>query len=142
MQLEDYFFKIQERKPMDNLKETTVNFEIITDNSDSLDYPDTVHSYRANFSGPTWIQIVEEVLKVLEASYGYPIRSQVYYSVKCPVFDHDYASAPGREIDRDIFQQLLKNYPELNNGGEHEPSSFTQLMETEKESTDENTGNP
>jgi len=139
MQLEDYFFKIQERKPMDNLKETTVNFEIITDNSDSLDYPDTVHSYRANFSGPTWIQIVEEVLKVLEASYGYPIRSQVYYSVKCPVFDHDYASAPGRELDRDIFQQLLKDYPELNNGGKHEASN---LWKMEEESTDENTGNP
>ena len=138
MQLEDYFFKIQEGNSMNNFKETTVSFNISTDNYNDSDYPDTHYSFSHSFSGPTWIQIVEEVLKVLEASYGYDIRSQVYYSVKNPLFDHNYASAPGRELNSDLFHNLLNEHPGLNNGGEHRPVDLWKMNE---ESTDENTSN-
>ena len=75
---------------------------------------------RLEYSGPTWIQIVEDLLKVLEVHYGYNIRDHVYYAVKCPVFDHDFSPAPGREIHKDKFLDLLSENPELNNGGKHQ----------------------
>ena len=42
------------------------------------------------------------------------------YAVKCPVFDHDFSPAPGREIHKDKFLDLLSENPELNNGGKHQ----------------------
>jgi hypothetical protein len=122
MQLEDYFHQIQQEKPMIN-KDTVVSFSIDQDNSDLEDFADTFVQMRHAYSGPTWIQILEDVIKVLEAQYGYPISEQVFYAVKNPMFDHNHSAAPGRELHQADFLRLLIENPELNNGGEHQPIS-------------------
>lgn len=119
MELEDYFQQLQQEKPMIN-KDTSVTITIDQDNSDLEDFPNQYIQQRLEYSGPTWIQIVEDLLKVLEVHYGYNIRDHVYYAVKCPVFDHDFSPAPGREIHKDKFLDLLAENPELNNGGKHQ----------------------
>jgi hypothetical protein len=119
MELEDYFQQLQQEKPMIN-KDTSVTITIDQDNSDLEDFPNQYIQQRLEYSGPTWIQIVEDLLKVLEVHYGYNIRDHVYYAVKCPVFDHDFSPAPGREIHKDKFLDLLSENPELNNGGKHQ----------------------
>jgi len=123
MELEDYFQQLQQEKPMIN-KDTSVTITIDQDNSDLEDFPNQYIQQRLEYSGPTWIQIVEDLLKVLEVHYGYNIRDHVYYAVKCPVFDHDFSPAPGREIHKDKFLDLLSENPELNNGGKHESYSW------------------
>jgi len=141
MELEDYFHIIQRSKDMNPVykyeKDTRVSFSISQDNDDS-DYPNTSHSVHNDYSGPTWMQIVEDILKTIEASYGYEIRSKVYYAVDCPLFDHDVSPAPGREIDSTLFKELLKRYPELNNNGEHKASApfFTTTEEDDEDSSD------
>ena len=119
MELEDYFQQLQQEKPMIN-KDISVTITIDQDNSDLEDFPNQYIQQRLEYSGPTWIQIVEDLLKVLEVHYGYNIRDHVYYAVKCPVFDHDFSPAPGREIHKDKFLDLLSENPELNNGGKHQ----------------------
>lgn len=120
MNLEEYFHSIQQEKPMIK-KDTTVSVSINQDNSDLDNFPDTYQAQTMSYSGPTWIEMLEDFIKLLELHYGYPIREHVYYAVKCPLFDHNYSPAPGREMHQDKFMELLKDHPELNNGGEHTP---------------------
>lgn len=119
MELDKYFHQLK-KEPMMN-KDTTVHFCITEDNSDLSDFADTHYEMTNSYAGPQWIAIVEDVLKVLEASYGYSIRDKVFYAVHNPIFDHDISSAPGRELDAAMFYDVLNNNPSLNNGGEHEP---------------------
>lgn len=119
MELEDYFHQIQQEKPMIH-KDTTVTFSIEQDNSDLEDFTDQYIQQTMKYSGPTWIQIVEDLLKVLEVHYGYSIREHVYYSVQCPMFDHNLSPAPGRELDQKQFLNLLDLNEEINNGGKHQ----------------------
>lgn len=123
MQLEDYFHQIQQEKPM-NHKETAVTISIDQDNSDLDDFPNQYIQQRMEYSGATWIKVLEDIIKVLEVHYGYPISENVFYAVKVPMFDHNLSAAPGRELHRDIFLDLLDRNPELNNGGEHQPISW------------------
>ena len=105
-------------------KDTVVTISIDQDNHDLEDFPDSYVQQRNTYSGPTWIEIVEDVLKVLEASYGYSIRDQVYYAVKHPLFDHNFSNAPGRELNADVLQDLIYEHEELANYGKHQPSGL------------------
>jgi hypothetical protein len=123
MELEEYFHQIQQEKPM-NHKDTVVTISIDQDNSDLADFPDSYVQQRNQYSGPTWIEMLEDIIKVLELHYGYPIREQVFYAVKNPMFDHDLSAAPGRELHQEDFLSLLKLNPGLNNGGKHQPYNW------------------
>lgn len=123
MELEDYFHSIQQEKPMIH-KDTRVMFSIDQDNSDLTEFPDQHISQTMQYAGPTWIHILEDVIKVLETHFGYSIKDQVYYAVKFPIFDHNLSDAPGRELHQERFLELLSKHPELNNGGKHEPMSW------------------
>ena len=123
MELEDYFHSVQQEKPMIQ-KDTELNISIYQDNSDLEDFPDSSISHRLKYSGPTWIQMLEDVIRTLELHFGYPIKDHVYYAVKCPMFDHNLSAAPGREMHQDKFLDLLSENPELNNGGKHEPLNW------------------
>ena len=103
------------------VKDTTVQFTLSQDNSDLDDFPNQFISQSMDYSGPTWVQMLEDIIKVLELHYGYPIRENIYYAMSFPVFDHNLSYAPGRELKKGLFLQLLKDNPELNNGGEHTP---------------------
>jgi hypothetical protein len=120
MELEDYFHQIQQEKPM-NQKDTTVSISIDQDNSDLSDFPDQYIQQRMSYSCATWMQMLEDLIKVLELHYGYSIRENVFYAVNFPMFDHNHSSAPGRELKKVEFLQLLAEHPELNNGGKHQP---------------------
>jgi len=106
------------------VKDTTVSLSINQDNSDLEDFPDQHIGQTMKYSGPTWTQILEDIIKVMEVHFGYNIREHVYYAVSCPTFDHDYSPAPGREMHMESFLELLKAHPELNNGGQHEPNNL------------------
>ena len=120
MELEDYFHQIQQEKPMIH-KDTRVTISIDQDNSDLEDFPDQYVSQTMSYNGPTWTTVLEDLIKVLELHYGYDIKSRVFYAIENPIFDHDYAAAPGRELHKEKFLDLLSEHPELNNGGKHEP---------------------
>lgn len=120
MELEDYFHQIQQEKPM-NQKDTVVSISIDQDNSDLADFPDQYIQQRMSYSCTTWMQMLEDLIKVLELHYGYSIRKNVFYAVNFPMFDHNHSAAPGRELKKVEFLQLLAEHPELNNGGEHQP---------------------
>lgn len=120
MELEDYFQSINLEKHMIK-KDTTVSLSIQQDNSDLDDFPNTYINASWEYSDATWVQILEDIIKVLETQYGYDIKSKVYYVTKTPIFDHNYSSAPGRELDYETFMDVLEKYPGLNNGGEHDP---------------------
>lgn len=119
MELDEYFHKLKKETKMN--KDTTVHFCITEDNSDLQDFPDKHLEFTNSYAGPQWIEIVEDVLKLLEASYGYPIRDKVYYAVANPVFDHNYSPAPGRELDADVLWGLIWDNVDLNNHGQHKP---------------------
>lgn len=123
MELEDYFHNIiqQEKEDMTMNKDTMVSFYIAQDNSDLAEYPNTMHQMQNEYNGPTWIEVLEDVIKVLEASYGYNIRDKVFYATEFPVFDHNISKAPGRELNLNVLLDLLMEVPELNNQGLHEP---------------------
>jgi hypothetical protein len=122
MELEDYFHKLKKDTSMN--KDTTVHFCITEDNSDLQDFPDKRLEMTHSYAGPRWIEIVEDVLKIVEASYGYPIREKVYYAVKFPLFDHDLSPAPGRELAADFLQDLINEHEKLANHGKHKPSEI------------------
>ena len=124
MELEQYFHLIQQERNMAEKKDTRVSFSIEVDNDELDNFPSTFRQQRLDYSCPSWVQIVEDVLKMLEAEFGYSIRDQVYYAVKCPLFDHNYSPAPGRELDQSKFLALLAKHPELNNGGEHQSTGL------------------
>ena len=120
MQLEDYFHSIQQEKPMVQ-KDTEMNITIYQNNDDLEDFPNQHISHRLMYSNPTWMQMLEDVIRTLELHYGYPIKDKVYYAVKFPEFDHNFSAAPGRELHQGEFLKLLEKYPKLNNGGKHTP---------------------
>ena len=124
-------------------KDLRVSFSISQDNSDSYEFPNTSHSMHNEYGGAQWIRILEDVIKILEASYGYDIHSKVYYTVACPLFDHDLSPAPGRELNLSVFKEVIKRYPELNNGGEHQRSEifYSTSEEDEEEENDEDSSN-
>lgn len=122
MELEEYFHSIQQEKPMIH-KDTVVTISIDQDNHDLADFPDSYVQQRNAYSGPTWMEVLEDLIKVLELHYGYGIREHVYYAVNFPIFDHNVSPAPGRELNQDLFMELLQDNPELNNGGEHKVMS-------------------
>ena len=137
MDLEDYFHIIQRRKAMDKTypKNTRVSFSISDDNDDQPDYPNTSYSMHNEYDGATWMQILEDVARVIETSYGYDIRSKIYYVVDNPLFDHNYSPAPGRELDRKVLKDLLKRYPELNNSGNHKDMDSFFTKEDDEDSS-------
>ncbi len=138
MDLEDYFHHINKESIMNYYeKDTRVTFSIEVDNG-KTEYPDKSNSCDCKYSGPTWIEILEDVIRVLEASYGYDISPKVYYVVERPLWDHNHSPAPGREIDRKAFLELLEKHPELNNKGEHQPQA---PFFTTTEDDNENIGN-
>lgn len=122
MELDEYFHQLKKEPKMN--KDTKVHFCITEDNSDLQDFPDSHLEMVKDYAGPQWIEIVEDVLKLLEASYGYPIREKVYYVVQNPVFDHNISPAPGRELDAEVFNELHYEHRELGNRGQHKPSGL------------------
>lgn len=120
MELDEYFHQLKKDTKMN--KDTKVHFCITEDNSDLQDFPDKTLEMNYSYAGPQWIEIVEDVLKILEASYGYPIRDKVYYAVQFPIFDHNISPAPGRELSDSVLQDLIYEHEELANGGKHKPS--------------------
>ncbi len=138
MDLEDYFHVINKEPIMNSEdKDTSVYFSISVD-GDNTPYPNKENSLRYNYDGPMWIEILEDIIKALEASYGYDIKSKVYYVVSNPCFDYNYSPAVGRELDKKVFDELLAANPALNNGGVHQPSS---PFFTTTEDDNENIGN-
>lgn len=123
MELDEYFHNLKKEPKMN--KDTKVHFCITEDNSDLQDFPDKHFEMTNSYAGPQWIAIVEDVLKVLEASYGYPIRDKVYYAVANPIFDHNISPAPGRELDAGVLLGMIWNNKELNNYGDHTPYADT-----------------
>jgi len=119
MELDEYFHNLKKETKMN--KDTKVHFCITEDNSDLEEFPDTHFEMTNSYAGPQWITIVEDVLKVLEASYGYPIREKVYYAVSFPIFDHNISPAPVRELNARVLMDCIYKYEELNNHGEHTP---------------------
>ena len=119
MELDEYFHNLKKEPKMD--KSTTVHFCITEDNSDLQDFPDKHFEMTNSYAGPQWIEIVEDVLKVLESSYGYPLRERVYYAVDFPIFDHNISPAPGRELDVRVLMDCIYERKDLNNHGEHKP---------------------
>lgn len=84
--LEDYFLKVNMKdKTMefDNQYEeplTSVYFQISTPAVEQ--YPKHEHTVRLEWQdGARWYDVVWEVLKVLEAQYGYDIKSKVFFNV-------------------------------------------------------------
>lgn len=122
MELDEYFHNLKKEPKMN--KDTKVHFCITEDNSDLQDFPDSRLEMVKDYAGPQWIEIVEDVLKLLEAAYGYPIREKVYYVVQNPIFDHNISPAPGRELDAEVFNELLYEHRELGNRGQHKPSEL------------------
>ena len=84
--LEEYFHKINMKdKTMEfdtNYEEplTSVYFQISTPAVEH--YPSNEHTIRLNWNdGATWHDIVWEIAKVLEAHYGYDIKSKIFFQV-------------------------------------------------------------
>ena len=123
MELDEYFHNLKKETKMN--KDTKVHFCITEDNSDLEEFPDKHFEMTNSYAGPQWIEIVEDVLKIVEAAYGYPIRDKVYYAVANPIFDHNYSPAPGRELDAGVLMDCIYERKDLNNGGEHKPYADT-----------------
>ena len=85
--LEDYFYNLEpiEETAMpltDQYEEplTSVYFQISTPAVEQ--YPKNEHTVRLEWQdGARWYDVVWEVLKVLEAQYGYDIKSKVFFNV-------------------------------------------------------------
>ena len=76
-------------------------------------YPSIQNQITFSFEdGCTWIEVVEHFLHFLEAQYGYDLRSQVYYSLLMPTNNYDMTKAVGREMNRNVFESLLKKHGE------------------------------
>ena len=84
--LEDYFNNLE---PVDEDNDmygdyeeplTSVYFQISTPAVEQ--YPKNEHTVRLEWhDGARWYDVVWEVLKVLEAQYGYDIKSKVFFNV-------------------------------------------------------------
>lgn len=84
--LEDYFNNLEpvdEDNNMDDQYEepmTSVYFQISTPAVEQ--YPSHEHTVRLEWQdGARWYDVVWEVLKVLEAQYGYDIKDKVFFNV-------------------------------------------------------------
>lgn len=84
--LEDYFLKVNMKdKTMEfdtGYEEplTSVYFQIST--PAVLHYPKHEHTIRLEWNeGARWYDIVWEMLKVLEAHYGYEVKTKVFFNV-------------------------------------------------------------
>ena len=60
----------------------------------------------------TWVEIVDQLLDVIGAHYGYNIKEQVYYSVHMPLNIEGEAGF-GRCLNDEVLQKLLLSYPEV-----------------------------
>lgn len=89
-------------------------FCYVDDNEPAGIYPSVVSNLDLEFEeGTTWINVVESFLQFLEGHYGYNIREQVYYSVAMPFNDPNASRAVGREMNRQVFEKLLADNPDL-----------------------------
>ena len=61
---------------------------------------------------PSWTTVIDKILDEMSKHYGYDLKSQVYYSVACPVNDI-FPEKVGRMLNDDILQQLLLAFPEV-----------------------------
>lgn len=83
--LEDYFYNlepIEDKDMYDQYEEplTSVYFQISTPAVEQ--YPKYEHTVRLEWQdGARWYDVVWEVLKVLEAQYGYDIKDKVFFNV-------------------------------------------------------------
>lgn len=84
--LEDYFLKVNmkdktmEFDPQYEEPLTSVYFQINT--PAVAQYPKHEHTVRLEWQdGARWYDVVWEVLKVLEAQYGYDIKTKVFFNV-------------------------------------------------------------
>lgn len=94
--------------------------EMYTDSYYSYERDETVppvHTVFYSDMTSTWFDIVDSFLDELEKHFGYNIKEQVYYSVRCPLNHPDF-SAYGRQINDERFQLLLLAHPELYETGE------------------------
>lgn len=60
----------------------------------------------------TWMEVLDQILDVMSAHYGYNIKEQVYYSVAFPLNDPECAGY-GRSLNDVVLQKLLLSYPEV-----------------------------
>jgi len=60
----------------------------------------------------TWMEVLDQILDVMSAHYGYNIKEQVYYSV---VFPHNIEGEAGygRSLNDEVLQKILLAYPEV-----------------------------
>lgn len=86
--LEDYFNNLEpvdEDNNMDDQYEeplTSVYFQIST--PAVAHYPKHEHTMRMEWEdGASWTELMWELMKVLEAQYGYSIKEKVFFKVAC-----------------------------------------------------------
>ena len=85
--LEEYFHSLNKEKQdmstvwkQDEEPLTTIYFSIRSPAADP--YPSNEHTASLEWQdGATWIEIVWELLKVIEAQYGYPLKEKVFFNV-------------------------------------------------------------
>ena len=61
---------------------------------------------------PSWTSVLDKILDEMSKHYGYDLKSQVYYSVTCPINDI-YPEKAGRMLNDEVLQQLLLAFPEV-----------------------------
>ena len=61
---------------------------------------------------PSWTTVIDKILDEMSKHYGYDLKSQVYYSVTCPINDI-FPEKAGRMLNDEILQQLLLAFPEV-----------------------------
>ena len=61
---------------------------------------------------PSWTTVIDMILDEMSKHYGYDLKSQVYYSVTCPINDI-FPEKAGRMLNDEILQQLLLAFPEV-----------------------------
>ena len=61
---------------------------------------------------PSWTTVIDKILDEMSKHYGYDLKSQVYYSVTCPINDI-FPETAGRMLNDEILQQLLLAFPEV-----------------------------
>ena len=70
------------------------------------------HDHLIGVQDTTWMEVLDQILDVMGKHYGYNIKEQVYYSVTFPLNDPECAGY-GRELNDELFQQILLIHPEL-----------------------------
>ena len=77
-----------------NLEEDPLTTIYFTISSPAVEeYPSNEHSATMSWpSGATWHQVVWEVLKVIEAHYGYSLKEKVFFQVHALVAEAEEAN--------------------------------------------------